>query len=83
MKITAMAAMEPRSIVLVHVDLSLFNGRVRADELLTVSKKEVLCEVVWRKLNLETGLFEAGLKFIPSSERVQFRSAVEKASELV
>jgi|SRR3990167_3746837 len=80
MKITAMSPPEPSTFALVEVDLSSMDDYVKEDELLAVSSNRILAEVVWRKLNLETGLYEAGLKFIEASRRDEFRVEIELAA---
>ncbi|OGX06353.1 MAG: hypothetical protein A3G87_01770 [Omnitrophica bacterium RIFCSPLOWO2_12_FULL_50_11] len=75
-----MSPPEPSTFALVEVDLSSMDDYVKEDELLAVSSNRILAEVVWRKLNLETGLYEAGLKFIEASRRDEFRVEIELAA---
>ena len=80
MRITALEPLERNTTALVDVDLEKLPPQIQTQELLLASEKRILAEVAWRNLNLETGLFEAGLRFIEADRRQEFESAIAQAA---
>ncbi len=72
-----MAALQPvsrKAIVLIEIDPNLFARHIKLRDILRVTENRVLTEVAWRHLNLETGVFEAGLSFLEESKRDKYES---------
>ena len=82
LKISCMTPLEPKSIVLLDLDLNLLYRYIGSEELLMVSKRRILTEVAWRKLNLETGLFEIGLEFWGAAKRDRYTTAIQQAAKV-
>ncbi len=96
-KITALAALMPQSKVLMDANLKSLSIVIDTRNLLFVSvpqdsyhkqtaetpksEKQILTEVAWRYLNLQTGLFEAGLRFIEEWRRRDYESYITSALE--
>ena len=72
MEMTSIIPLTPKRFVLVDLDLKTLETVIPSKNLLIISGKYVLTEVEWRHLNLETSLFEAGLKFIEASRAEEF-----------
>jgi len=72
MEMTSIIPLTPKRFVLVDLDLKALEAIVPAKNLFLVSGKHILTQVEWRHLNLETSLFEAGLKFIEASRAEEF-----------
>lgn len=81
-KISLLTALEKDSHTLLILDLSKLDAYLDRNNLLKISDNRILAQVVWRKLNLNTGLFEAGLKFIEESEREDFGHVIELTAGL-
>ena len=78
-KITTLAPLERHSNALLDIPESQIGDLLDADHIVFVAKKRLLAEVAWRRLNLETGLFEAGLRFIEENERDGYRPVIARA----
>jgi hypothetical protein len=81
-KITCMAPLARHQILVLQLDPMLLNRYLPKEGLIFVSKDKVLAEVVWRKLKLETGLFEIGLQFISANRRKELETAIKEAERL-
>jgi hypothetical protein len=82
MKISALAPLERRSIILVDLDLKTILEMIRTKQILSISDRRILAEVAWRHLNLQTGLFEAGLRFLEPRDRTEYECAIAQAARL-
>lgn len=82
MKITCMAALHPGQVVALQLDPALLTREFPKEKLIFVAKDKVLAEVVWRKLKLDTGLFEVGLKFVPAARQKELAEVVKEAELL-
>src|SRR3989344_5871753 len=80
MKITALEPLERNAKALIDVDLEKLPPQIQTQELLLASERRILAEVAWRHLNLETGLFEAGIHFIEADRREECESLVVQAA---
>lgn len=85
-KITALPAFMPQTKVLMDANLKSLSIVIDTRDLLVVSvsqdaSRKILTEVIWRNLNLETGLFEAGLRFIEEWRRRDYESYIISALE--
>lgn len=81
-KISLLAALEKNAHTLLFLDIAKLDSYIDREKLLAISDNRLLAQVAWRKLNLNTGLFEAGLRFIEESERKDFESVIELAEGL-
>ena len=79
-KISSLAPLERNAVALVDLDLKALSLRIRTDEIILVRDKHILAEVAWRHLNLETSLFETGLRFIETTRQREFESFIAQAS---
>jgi hypothetical protein len=77
-EITSIIPLTPKRFVLIEVDLKMLETSVPTANLLIVSGTYILTEVERRHLNLETGLFEAGLKFIDVSRTEEFELVLKQ-----
>lgn len=77
-EITSLLPLTPKRFVLVELDLKTLETAVPVKNILTLSDKWVLTEVKRRHLNLETGLFEAELKFIDASRTDEFELVLKQ-----
>ena len=82
MKITALQPLEPNTVVLLELNTDRLATHIRTKEILFASPDHLLAEVAWRHLNLETGLFEAGVRFLEADERDRYESHIAQASTL-
>ncbi|OGW90259.1 MAG: hypothetical protein A3A73_00690 [Omnitrophica bacterium RIFCSPLOWO2_01_FULL_50_24] len=82
MKLTAMTPLERNSVALLDFDTSKITAHVEIEKILTISARRVIVEVVWRKLNLDTGLFDAGVRFIERTRANEFEDHILKAKTL-
>lgn len=82
MKLTAFQPLKRKSVVLLEIDSDLFSVHIQIDPILKISENRILAEVVWRHLNLETGLFEAGLEFLKESQRKYYQADLEAAAQI-
>ena len=80
-KITLLPSLEPGSTVLIEADLAQFAKHIDTQNLLRISENRLMAKVIWRHLNLETGLFEAGLQFLEEKERAEYESRINEASQ--
>lgn len=80
MKITGFQPLKRKSIVLIEIDPNLFSVHINLNQILKISGNQILAQVVWRHLNLETDLFEAGVEFIEEKQRLYYLSDIEKTS---
>ena len=72
MKITALQPLKRDTTILMDTDLNRLSIHIRLKDILIASKERLLAQVAWRHLNLETGLFEMGLRFIQAHRRREF-----------
>ena len=82
LKINSVAPLERHSIAIVDLDVHALSVLIRTDELLLISDRRILAEVAWRHLNLETGLFEAGLRFVEAKRQEEFEDLISRAIHL-
>ena len=80
MKITALEPLSRKAVVLVEFDPNLFSKHVNLERILRITENRLLAEVAWRHLNLETGVFEAGLSFIEASKYNEYESLIAQAN---
>ena len=78
MEITSLIPLTPKRFVLVNLDFKTLETAVPVKNILTFSDACVLTEVKRRHLNLETGLFEAELKFIEASRAEEFEAVFKQ-----
>ena len=72
LEMTSIIPLTPKRFVLIELDLKALETLAPTKNFLIISGKYILTEVEWRHLNLETSLFEAGLKFIEASRAEEF-----------
>ena len=82
MKLTAFQALKRKTIVMLEIDSNLFSIHIKLNTILKISDNRILAQVAWRHLNLETGLFEAGVEFLQESQRGVYQSDLEKAATI-
>lgn len=82
MKISTLATLERHSNALIDVNLRQLERLIGEQTAILIGGKWLLARVAWRKLNLETGLFELGLRFIEERERPEFESVISRAQNL-
>ncbi len=82
MKLTAFQALKRKSIVLLEIDPNLFSVHIKLNTILKASDNRILAHVSWRHLNLETGLFEAGIEFLLENQRNYYPTELEKAAAI-
>ncbi len=82
MKVTSLGSMERHSKALVDLGLKQLTELIRPSKAILIAGKRLLAEVAWRRLNLETGLFEMGLRFIQESERLNYVSLIAHAQNI-
>jgi len=82
MKISSLQPVSRKAMVLLEIDPNLFAKHIKLKNILRVTENRVLTEVAWRHLNLETGVFEAGLFFLKESERNKYKSLIAQASAI-
>lgn len=80
MKISAFQPLKRKSIVLIEIDPDLFSVHINLNQILKISENHIMAQVAWRHLNLETGLFEAGVEFIEERQRLYYLSDIERAA---
>ena len=81
-KITSFQPLERHTPILVEMDANLLAKHVEVSELLWIGKNRFLAEVMWRHLNLETRLFEAGIQFVQARKHHQYESLIKYAETL-
>ena len=79
LKINALTPLERRAVAVVDLDLNPLSVSIRTDGILLIANRRILVEVAWRHLNLETGLFEAGLRFIEIDRKREFETLIGRA----
>lgn len=79
MKITSFHALQRNAFVLVQFDLLLFSKHIKLDLILKITQNRLLARVVWRHLNLETQIFEAGLEFLLETQRAKCKYLIDQA----
>lgn len=79
LKIHALTPLERHSVAVIDLDLNSLSVLIPTDEILIISERKLLAQVAWRHLNLNTGLFEAGLQFVESKRREEFEDLIERA----
>ena len=77
MKITTLPPLEPHSVVLLELDIDVLKSVIDTKHLFVLSSKRLLATIAWRHLNLETGLFEVGIRFIENWRRDEFEHLVQ------
>lgn len=82
MQIAALQPVSRKAIVLIEIDPRLFSRHVKLEHILSITENRILAEVTWRHLNLDTGVFEAGLSFIEARKRGKYESLIAKASAI-
>lgn len=82
MKLTAFQPLKRKSAVLLEISSDLFSVHIRLNPIIKISENRILAEVAWRHLNLETGLFEAGLEFLQENERKYYQADLEAAAQV-
>lgn len=94
-KITALPPLTPQGKILIRLNLKPLSVVIDTRDFLFVSTgpsfedsgeepegiRQILAEVAWRHLNLETGLFEAGLRFIEGWRRRDYESYITSAEQ--
>ncbi len=80
MKMSAVQPLKRNAIILLEIDSNLFSVHIKLNSILKISKNHLLAQVAWRHLNLETGLFEAGIQFLEESQRHRYQAELEKAA---
>lgn len=63
-KVTSLSSLERHSKTIIDIDRAKLASLIRSKKMESDEKNKVLAEVVWRRLNLQTGLFEMGLRFL-------------------
>jgi hypothetical protein len=81
-KITSMTPLTRNRFAVLELGENLISEHVDKANVLVISKKRILAKVVWRKLNLDTGLFDNGLQFICDEKRKDFELEISKAIKL-
>ena len=82
MKVAALQPLSRKAIVLIEFDPNLFSKYMKFKNILCVTENRFLAEVTWRHLNLETGVFEAGLSFLEASKRNKYESLIAQANAI-
>src|SRR3989338_8970614 len=80
MKITSIVPLERNAIVLLDLNWKALAATVPMNDILMISDGRILVEVAWRHLNLDSRLFEAGLRFIENKKRQNFEALIARAS---
>ena len=65
--ITSIIPLTPKRFVIVELDLKELQLKIPTKHILITPAGRILTEVKWRRLNLETGLFEANLQFVDAA----------------
>ena len=81
LKISSFQPLKPNAVIVIDVHPALFEKHISMDGLLRVGENKILAKVAWRHLNLETGIFEAGLEFIEASKKQRFAEEFLRASQ--
>ena len=79
MKLNGFQPLKRKAIVLIEIDPNLFSIHINLSQILKISAGRILGHVAWRHLNLETGLFEAGIEFLQENQRNFYPTEIEKA----
>ena len=82
MKIASLEPVSRKAIVLIEIDPHLFSKHVKLEHILCTKKNRILTEVTWRHLNLDTGVFEAGLFFLKERDRRQYELLIAQANAI-
>ena len=82
MKITSIVPLERNAIALLDLNGEALAENISVDEILMVLEGRVLVEVAWRHLNLESRLFEAGLRFIEKKKRRDYETLIARAAAI-
>ena len=78
-KITTLAPLERNSQIILQVNANKLKKLIPYNALLKITDNRLLAEIAWRKLNLDTGIFEAGVRFIEECERNDYQYTVDCA----
>ncbi|MBI4395270.1 MAG: PilZ domain-containing protein [Candidatus Omnitrophica bacterium] len=79
MKITSIVPLQRNAITLLELNLKSLAVIVPADDILMIDERHILVEVVWRRLNLESRLFETGLRFLERKRRCDYEALISRA----
>ena len=82
MRITALEPLERDSTVLLELNLKLLSNHIQTKKILMAPDHRIMAEVVWRHLDLATGLFEAGLRFVDAHRRLEFETLTSHIDQL-
>ena len=74
MRVVSLQPLARDTVALVEIDTNLLAKHIQIKNILRISERRILTKVAWRRLNLETRLFEAGLRFIDTSKRGAYES---------
>jgi len=83
MKISTMSSFDPRTVVLLDISKTFLSEKIKVNDLLRVTKNEVLAQIAWRSLDLERGIFNIGLEFLFESVRSDYESYLKMVREQV
>ena len=82
MKLSSLEPLSRKAIVLLELNVNLIEKHVKLKNILQISENRILAEVTWRHLNLDTGVFEAGLRFLETRKRNDYESLIAKANAI-
>ena len=82
MRITSPTSFKINSAALIDLDLNRLILFISIQSFLITPTKRILTEIVWRRLDLETGLFETGLRFIEEEEQAKYAPFIGRANEI-
>jgi len=81
-KIATCESISRNASALIDVDFDKLSSLVPIHTFISFKGKRLLGKVAWRKLNLKTGLFEVGIKFVEENERSRYEPVINYAKEV-
>lgn len=82
MKLNAFHPLTRNSVILIQINPDLLSVHIQLPLILRVSKDQILAQVIWRHLNLETGIFETGVRFLEEHDRQHYQGFLDQAADI-
>lgn len=82
MKLNAFHPLVRNSVILIQMNPDLFSVHIKLPLILRASKDQILAQVIWRHLNLDTGIFETGIRFFEERDRKHYQGYLDQAADI-
>ncbi len=77
-KISSFQPLKRNAFAMIEFDSALFSKHIQLESILKTAQNRLLAKVMWRHLNLETQIFEAGLEFLKESDRLKYKNLIDQ-----